>query len=227
MRPLVRDRPPCGHSDYGYAASETGRPDSGPEPVSRSPATSAVWRCRPSARHQDVARIHREASESRVSRLTIASMYEKPLCVNKYTPWRAMEPSSPKVAKSLNVGSCSYLVIQGHCSQITTSRSRGPTQTPLFITAQTGHLLATLWAMTWPSPHVAKSPKSSQSMESIAAHTNAHQALSSRPPGAVRPPGGGTRPRWRRQQRQDGRRVSAVRKTPGRRGQRRRDQRGR
>jgi hypothetical protein len=62
--------------------------------------------------------------------------------------------------QSMIVGSCSYLVIQGHCSQITTSRSRGPTQTPLFITAQMGHLLATLWAMTCPSPHVAKSPQS-------------------------------------------------------------------
>jgi hypothetical protein len=101
----------------------------------------------------------------------------------------AQEPTLSENEPTL--GSWAHLVIQGHCSQITTSRSRGPTQTPLFITAQTGHLLATLWAMTWPSPHVAKSPKSSQSVESIAAHTNAHQALSSRPPGAARPPGGG------------------------------------
>ena len=107
------DRPPCGHSGCGYAASETGRPDSGPEPVSRSPAMSAVWRCRPSARHQGGARIHQEASELRVSRITIASMYEKPLCVNKYTPWRAMEPSSPKVAKSRNVGSLVVSVSPG------------------------------------------------------------------------------------------------------------------
>ena len=50
---VPRGGPPrCEPSGCGYAASETGKPDSGPAPVSRSPATSAGWRCRPCARRR-------------------------------------------------------------------------------------------------------------------------------------------------------------------------------
>ena len=94
------DPPPCGHSDDEYAALETGRPDNGPTSVSRSPATSTAWWGRPCARRRDAAGGSWEANESRVSQITIASIHEKPRFFNKYTPWMATEPSSPKVAKS-------------------------------------------------------------------------------------------------------------------------------
>jgi hypothetical protein len=91
------DPPPCRSRDDGPAASQTGRSDHAPGPVSRSPATSTEWWGRPCARRREAAGGSWEASEPRVSCITIVSIHAKPLLFNTYPPWMATELSSSKV----------------------------------------------------------------------------------------------------------------------------------
>ena len=58
---------------------------------STSPATSAGWWCRPSARRRGAAGLHRETHECKVSRIPLASRARQAPFFNSYTPWVAME----------------------------------------------------------------------------------------------------------------------------------------